>query len=126
MSREPYNPKESTMGKENKREVEFEGTMDVKQATEYLEKLLASFKAGTVCVQRGSAAVALKPEPVVNLEVEAKQKESKESLSIKLKWRKVEPMQPEAVGPELEISDKEPPPPEPEPDAGADDAGPKS
>lgn len=99
--------------KGKKREVGFEGQLELSKVIEYLEGVVAGLKAGTVFMRCGAEEVTLGPEKKVFLDVEGKQSGTKESLGFKLKWRK----EPEAVPEEdipLEISDKEPPPPPPE------------
>lgn len=71
-----------------KKEIEFKGTLEQKQLVTYLEDLIKSIKAGTVVVQHGAEHIALSPQDAMELEVEAKQKDDKEKLSIKLSWRK--------------------------------------
>jgi amphi-Trp domain-containing protein len=92
------------MGKKDKVKVEFESTMELDQAISYLEGLLDGLKSGTVHVERDTESVTLHPHDPVTLQVEAKQKEKKESFEIAVKWYRV----PEADATGLTISDEEP------------------
>lgn len=104
--------------KKNKREIEFEGAMGREVVAGYLEKVIEGLRSGTVAVHRGGEALALHPEEVVRVEVEARQKEQKESLAIKLRWRASEPLQAQDLV-SLEISSTEPEPPPPAEEAAA-------
>ncbi|MBI4667187.1 MAG: amphi-Trp domain-containing protein [Nitrospinae bacterium] len=90
----------------SKKEVEVKGNMDLKTAIGHLEELVASFKAGTVCIQNGSEFVTLKPKPAVTFEMEASRKKGKEKLSLEIGWM-IEKM-PVEENPSLKISSKEP------------------
>ena len=89
-----------------KKEVSFEGVMELGKLITYLEDLAASFKSGTVVVQHGDEYVALTPEPVVEMEVEAEQKKDKEKFTLELSWKKDE--QVVESGREFKISSEKP------------------
>ncbi len=72
----------------NKKDVSLKGTVALKDAVEHLENLVACLKAGKVCIQNCADHVTLQPQNQVKLEVSAGQRESKESLSLKLSWHK--------------------------------------
>jgi len=82
----PQHPAEEE--KMAKKEVEFKGNLEQKQLVSYLEELIKSIKSGTVVVQHGAEHVALTPQDVMELEVEAKQKDNKEKLSLEISWKK--------------------------------------
>ncbi len=90
----------------SKKEVSLKRTMETKQAISYLEDIVSSMKAGTVCVQRGDEFVTLKPSAPIDMDIEAEQKKDKESLVIELSWRTATtaPGEPEKIM----ISAKEP------------------
>lgn len=81
--------------KKEKREIHSSGTMELTQAVKYIEELLANLRRGAVLVQDGDRSLELRPTPTVGLEVEAKQKDSKESFELKLSWRKEREKPPE-------------------------------
>jgi amphi-Trp domain-containing protein len=75
--------------KANKKRIDLKGRTDLAKAIEYLENIVASLKSGTLCVQNGSdETLTLKPEQAIDLEVNASQRADKESVSLKLSWRK--------------------------------------
>lgn len=76
------------MGGKDKKTISFEGTLDQERVVEYLEHLTAGLKAGSVFLQRGGDNLALHPDQAVNLELEARQSPNKESLTLKLRWRR--------------------------------------
>ncbi|VAX18380.1 hypothetical protein MNBD_NITROSPINAE01-392 [hydrothermal vent metagenome] len=53
----------------------------------YLNDLVSAIKAGTVCVQKGNEFVTITPMDSIEMEVEAKQKKGKESLTLELNWK---------------------------------------
>lgn len=72
----------------HKKEVEFEGIMELAEAIDQIDSVLAGLRSGTIGLSHGDQTLNLKPASTVRLEVEGKQKEHKESVSIKLKWRR--------------------------------------
>jgi amphi-Trp domain-containing protein len=82
--RQPTNRPGAAMGK-NK--VTIEGRIERTRLVEQLESLVASLKAGTVCVRQGDESVRLCPAPIVEFEMEASQKKDKEKLSLKISWK---------------------------------------
>lgn len=74
--------------KKEKREISSSGTMELARAVGYIEELLANLRRGVLLVQDGDRSLELRPTSTVGLEVEAKQKDSKESFELKLSWRK--------------------------------------
>ena len=74
------------MGEKNK--VVVEGALELKEVVTYLENLVGTLKAGSVRIQQGLDQVTLKPTAIVDLKIEASEKEGKEKLSIKVSWSK--------------------------------------
>ena len=89
---------------DQQRELRLETSMSLDQAVAYLGDLLSGMRAGRICLQREGAedALELSPRKTVSFELKARQKASKESVTIKLSWRN-EPVAPEN-GPGLRIS----------------------
>lgn len=75
-----------------KKEAKVKTTMDLAQAISYLSDIVASLKAGTVSVSNGEHAMTLVPPRTVKVELEAVQKDDRESISMEISWRKEEPM----------------------------------
>ncbi|GAB6268079.1 hypothetical protein DS62_06540 [Smithella sp. SC_K08D17] len=79
------------MGNSN---LKIKSTLNRLEVVNHLEQLVASLKAGTVCIRKGEKAVTLTPCDPVTFELEAEGKLDKESLreklSIELKWKKSE------------------------------------
>lgn len=71
---------------DKKAEVHFEGTMSIDRVLAYLDELVASFRTGTVRVEKGHDAVVLTPAEVIDLDVKAKIKKDKQSLQLELSW----------------------------------------
>lgn len=92
----------------NKKDVSLKGHIALKDAVEHLENLVACLKAGKVCIQNCNEHVTLAPPNQIKLEVSAGQRESKESLSLKLTWHKDTP---EDHKLELRITTEDPPQP---------------
>ena len=72
------------MGDKNK--VVVEGALELKEVVTYLENLVKALKAGTLHIQQGLNTVTLKPTSIVDMKIEATQKEGKEKLSVKIAW----------------------------------------
>lgn len=72
----------------SKKEAQLKATMDLPRAIAYLEDLAKSLKAGKVCVTNCDKTVTLNPEKLVKLDLEAVQKDDRESLSLEISWRK--------------------------------------
>jgi len=79
--------KEEKKEKAEKKQIEFEGTMELEKAIAYLEEMLQCIKQGMVSVECGEQRLTLKPSPVIQFELEAKQKKDKETLSVELSWK---------------------------------------
>jgi amphi-Trp domain-containing protein len=76
------------MSEKPKKEISVDAEVSLSTAVEYLQAVLGGLDAGVVTVQHGDHAVTVKPESVVNLQIEAKHKKDKEHLSLSLSWRK--------------------------------------
>jgi len=76
--------------------LKIKSTLNCLEVVNHLEQLVASLKAGTVCIRKGDRTVTLNPCDPVTFELEAEGKMEKESLreklSIELKWKKSEAM----------------------------------
>jgi amphi-Trp domain-containing protein len=96
--------------------IAIKGCMDQADLAELLEGVVASFKAGTVCVRKGSEFVTLKPSGRLYFEIEAEIKKGRQSLAVEVKWLE-EPQAKQACEP-FSISATEPEfEPEPAPQA---------
>lgn len=74
----------------DKKKISVHSTVDLPTAIAAIEDLVASLKAGTVCVIRGEEYVTLKPESRVEMDVAAASKKAKGSLKLELSWRHYE------------------------------------
>ncbi len=93
----------------SKKTLVFKGRLQQEQAIEYLEELVASIKAGKVCVENGDRHVVLNPTDQVYVEISASEKRDKEKISFEISWMKDVPAEEEA---KLKISSEEPQPEE--------------
>ena len=59
----------------HKKEVEFEGIMELTEAIDQVDSVLAGLRSGTIGLSHGDQTLNLKPASTVRLEVEGKQKE---------------------------------------------------
>lgn len=67
-------------------ELELETTAELTQAIAYLEDIVAGLKSGRICVQHEEDELLLSPQRTVTVRLKAKQKEAKESISLKVSW----------------------------------------
>ena len=95
------------MSNKTKKQVDFEGTMELSKVIAYLESILTGLKAKTINLQRGIESVTLEPENTMSVEVTAKRRSTKESLVIKLRWKK-EPSLLVKESPVLEVRTRDP------------------
>lgn len=72
----------------SKKEAKVKSSMELDKAVAYLEDIVASLRAGTVSIENGDGAVTLRPEKNVKVELEATQKDDRESISLRLAWKK--------------------------------------
>ncbi|THB65222.1 MAG: amphi-Trp domain-containing protein [Desulfovibrio sp.] len=98
----------------SKQGISVKGNMDYDAVVAFLNDLVASFKAKTVCVQRGDQFVTVTPGEQIELEIEAQEKKGKQKLALELSWRTELPvMEGEQA---LKVSSVEPEIKEPEPE----------
>jgi amphi-Trp domain-containing protein len=69
--------------------------MSKSEVISFLESIVTSLKEGKIVLEQGKQFVALQPEKLITVEIEANQKMEKGKLSIDLKWQKPEKKQPE-------------------------------
>ena len=90
----------------DKKEVSFEGQVELAAALDYLKNLHAALKKGTAYVQNGGDYITLEPGATVKLEVEARSKKDKQGIKLSIAWeRDEEVLDASSV---LTISEKEP------------------
>lgn len=70
----------------SKKENKFEVIGKAKDVVRHLKDLVDALDKGTLCISKGEESIVLKPKGDMHLEMEAKQKEDKEKLSLKLSW----------------------------------------
>ncbi len=73
-----------------KKSVVINERMESDEIINFLEDLVESLRAGTVCIQHGDDLVTLKPGCHVGLELEAAVKKGKEKLSLEMSWLALE------------------------------------
>jgi amphi-Trp domain-containing protein len=71
-----------------KEEFEFSTFAEPHIVAEYLESLASALRNGTVRLTSGGEEMYLTPEGAIELDVEAKKKEGKAKLVLKLSWEK--------------------------------------
>jgi len=89
-----------------KKEIKIKRTLDQKTLAGLLEDLVATFKAGTICLESGGEFVTLKPGRHIEVEIEAGHKKEKQKLTLSLNWRTDAPEEKPVV--DLKISSTEP------------------
>jgi amphi-Trp domain-containing protein len=85
------------------REIEVKSDMELKRAVSYLQDIVNTLKEGRICVEHAEQAVTLNPPATVSIELKARKKPSKESVSLKISWHT--PLQAEG-DPGVNISSK--------------------
>lgn len=68
------------------REIRVESTLEVGQAVAYLQDIVNSLKAGHIKVEHGGNKLEMSPPGSVNVQLKAKRKETKDSISLKISW----------------------------------------
>ncbi|MFO7816574.1 MAG: amphi-Trp domain-containing protein [Thermodesulfobacteriota bacterium] len=101
-----------------KNKIQNKAAMTLNEAISYLEELSKGFKQGKIVVQQGEEFITLLPPENVQVEVEAKQKHSKEKFSLELSWV---PMGTADSEEQIKITQTEPEPKE-KPDKSCDTA----
>lgn len=67
-------------------EIKVKQEVDRARAVEYLEDVVKSLKSGELCIAHGDESAVLTPADTVRVEVKAKSKSDKESITIKIAW----------------------------------------
>jgi len=70
-------------------EIEVKRDMEVSKAIDSLQAVINSLREGRVHVEHAGESVTLKPAQHVGIQLKARRKEDKESVSVKLSWRPV-------------------------------------
>jgi amphi-Trp domain-containing protein len=70
-----------------KNKVKAMGTVDFQRAVSYLEEALTSLKSGDLVLTHGENSVTFHPKDVVEVEIEAKEKEGKQEFSFEMTWK---------------------------------------
>jgi amphi-Trp domain-containing protein len=70
-----------------KNKVKATGTVDFQRAVSYLEEALASLKSGDLVLTHGENSVTFHPKDVVEIEIEAKEKDRKQEFSFEMTWK---------------------------------------
>lgn len=83
--------------KGQKEEFEFSTFAEPHIVAEYLESLATALRNGTVRLTSGGEEMYLAPEGAIELDVEAKKKEGKAKLVLKLSWEKKAEMKAEPL-----------------------------
>jgi amphi-Trp domain-containing protein len=73
-----------------KKDAKAKAVMELSKAVAYLRDLAASLEAGGVTVPDGETDLRVTPEDVVKVTLKATRKGEKESVAVKLSWRKAE------------------------------------
>lgn len=81
----------------SKKEIELEGKVDLSQAASFLEGLLEGIGSGSICLEKGTDSIVLKPEQEVEIEIKGSQKKDKEKISFEISWEKMVPEKPEEI-----------------------------
>jgi amphi-Trp domain-containing protein len=93
------------MGGNGKREVAFEGLVNIDDAVEQLQSVLKGMQSGTLCVQQGSRTITVHPDKEIEIFVKVKTKDERESVSIEMQWK---PVAAARIANEFRILDREP------------------
>lgn len=73
-------------GKKDGQKFDLEQNLDLKTLTHYLDELVKTLKAGKVVLQQNDQYISLSPNEQVSLQISAKQKSEKETLSLEISW----------------------------------------
>ncbi len=88
-------------------EIRVKKEMERGQAIEYLQAVINSMRQGRVTIEHADETLALTPPAGVTVQVKARRKRDKESVSVKLSWE-VPGETEEAAASDLRISADEP------------------
>ncbi len=70
----------------SKNEVKIEALMDLRKVADYLESILKGIRSGKIIIQTSDEMVTVRPEAMVEFELEAVQKKDREKIEIKIAW----------------------------------------
>jgi amphi-Trp domain-containing protein len=70
-----------------KNKMKVKGSVELQRAIGYLEDILEGMKNGKVVMHRGDQSITFHPVDAVEMEIEAKEKEGKQELSVEMTWR---------------------------------------
>ena len=70
-----------------------ESLQDCESIVDYLDALKEGFSAGAIVLSMNGSEMALKPEGLISLNLEAKKKSDEVKLTIRLKWNEEEESQ---------------------------------
>ena len=70
----------------NRVEVAYRCQLETEQVAVLLEEIAAGLKSGSVTVEHGDQNVSITPSDVVTVRVKARQSETNERLSIRIRW----------------------------------------
>jgi amphi-Trp domain-containing protein len=70
----------------NNSEIKLKNNLDRDRAVSYLQDIVNSLKAGTINVEQAEQSLSFEVPPAVAVEIKAKQKEDKESITLKMSW----------------------------------------
>ena len=76
------------MKKSDKKEIQFEKKMEIAEIVGHLEALISSLKEGKIVIEQGNQCVSLTPTGMIDFEMEARQKDDKEKISVEFSWFK--------------------------------------
>jgi amphi-Trp domain-containing protein len=79
---------------DQEKQLEVETTLDLAKAADYLQDIARSLREGRVVVSHADQKLELTAEQTVAVKIKAKQKDHKESVQLKVSWRR----QPSAAG----------------------------
>ncbi|MBF0225229.1 MAG: amphi-Trp domain-containing protein [Desulfobacterales bacterium] len=88
-----------------KKDLNVKVSLEADEVASYLESLAKSIRDGKVVIESGNKFISLTPSYKMDVEIEAKQKDDKEKISILLAWKCFEKKE---GGLKLEISSNEP------------------
>ena len=74
----------------SKKEIALEGLVDMGQAIDFVDGLLAGMRSGTIYLEKGNETLILCPEEEVEIEIKGSQKKGKGKISFELSWEKEE------------------------------------
>ena len=82
--------------------IKLKNRLEREQAVAYLMDIVNSLKEGRICVEKAGQSLSFSVPSSVNVEIRARQKEHKESISLKMGWSRH--TETEKADPDLKIS----------------------